>query len=448
MNNWKKIIVSVLCFTACTTNEIKKVPTNTEKIFKIENLLFFGKAIHTYNFYANNNFKTVWQDSTNRSQLISAVIDSRFDGVLPEKYPISKLLKAHRNYNYLTIEQLKNADLNFTEVYFKLAKQLTLGKINPKKLHGDWEPYQPTINYDLLLKEALAQGSVYQTIENMKPSSEMYLKYKNAFAKYVPIKNFDTLTHEGLLQKKIWVNFERSKWLQPNLGKNYVWINLPTFKLEVVENNSVIYSHNVIIGKKTRKTPILSSAFNGIIINPTWTVPPTILKNDLVPKATANLGYFASNRLTIYNKKTGKQVTPSEWSAANYQSYRYVQKTGRLNALGQIKFDFPNKHMVYLHDTNNRTQFNDSNRALSSGCVRVHDPFRLAESIFKIEEKNITKADIDTLALKEKTKKINLNKKVNVHQVYFTAVITDSGKIQILNDVYSLDNVLYKKLIQ
>lgn len=446
--NWKKIIVSVLCFTACTTNELKKVPTNAEKVFKIENILFFGKNNHTFDFYANNNFKTVWQDSTNRSQLISAIIDSRYDGVLPEKYPLTKLIKAHRHYNTLTIEQLKNADLNFTEVYFKLAKQLSLGKVNPKKLYGDWEPFQPTINYDSLLKKALAEGTIYETIENMKPTSEMYLKYKSAFAKYVPIKNFDTLTTEGLLQKKIWVNFERTKWLQPNLGTNYVWINLPTYKLELIENNTIIDTHNVIIGKKTRKTPILSSAFNGIIINPKWTVPPTILKNDLVPKATANLGYFASNRLTIYNKKTGKQVSPSNWNPENYQSYRYVQQTGKLNSLGQIKFNFPNKHMVYLHDTNNRTLFNQSNRALSSGCVRVQDPFRLAESIFKIEEKNITKAEMDTLALAEKTKQINLNKKVNVHQVYFTAVVTDSNKIQILNDVYSLDNVLYKKLIQ
>ena len=204
----------------------------------------------------------------------------------------------------------------------------------------------------------------------------------------------------------------------------------------------------MIIGKKERRTPVLSSAFNGIIVNPKWTVPPTILKNDVVPKATANRGYFASNRLTIFDKKSGKQVSAENWNPANYSGYRYVQQTGKLNSLGLIKFDFPNKHMVYLHDTNNRSRFVENNRALSSGCVRVEDPFDLAKAIFQIEGVNVERADLDTLVAREKTKNIKLNKKVNVHQVYFTAVIDKTGSIKILNDVYSLDNILYKRLIQ
>ncbi|MEG1375806.1 MAG: L,D-transpeptidase family protein, partial [Myroides sp.] len=319
---------------------------------------------------------------------------------------------------------------------------------NPKKMYGDWEPYIPENDYSALLNKSLADQKVYDALEDIKPKSELYKKYKKAFAKYVPITSKDTLSAEGLLRKKVWVNFERTKWLEPDLGENYVWINLPQYDLQVVENGSITDSYKVIIGKKERKTPILSSSFNGIIVNPKWTVPPTILKNDLVPKASANRGYFASNRLTIFDKKSGKQVSPDNWNPANYGSYRYVQQTGRLNSLGQIKFDFPNKHMVYLHDTNNRTRFVESNRALSSGCVRVEDPFRLAEKIFKIEGKNISKSEIDTLAVKEKTKNFKLNKKVNVHQVYFTAVINDAGDVKILNDVYSLDNKLYKRLIQ
>src|SRR5690606_26472153 len=257
-----------------------------------------------------------------------------------------------------------------------------------------------------------------------------------------------TVSAEGLMQKKIWVNFERTKWLQPDLGENYVWINLPEYRLQLVQNNQIVETHKVIVGKKERRTPVLSSSFSGIIINPKWTVPPTILKKDVVPKATVNRGYFESNRLTIFDIKTGKQVDPESWNPENYKAYRYVQQTGKLNSLGQIKFDFPNKHMVYLHDTNNRTRFIENNRALSSGCIRVEDPFRLAEKIFKIEGKNILKSEIDTLAVKEKTKNFKLNKKVNIHQVYFTAVINDAGDVKILNDVYSLDNKLYKRLIQ
>lgn len=446
--NIKKIIVGALFFSACTNNHSNLGLSNEEKIFRIEKTMLFGKNENVVKFYTDNDFETIWQDSLSRNELISAIIDSRYDAVLPEKYPLKKLIKAHQHYNELSIVELQKTDIDFSENFFRIAKQLATGKVNPKKLYGDWEPYLAQNDYVALLNKSLTDQKVYDVLEDVKPKSELYLKYKKAFAKYVPITSKDTLSAEGLLRKKVWVNFERTKWLEPDLGENYVWINLPQYDLQVVENGSVTDSYKVIIGKKERKTPILSSSFNGIIVNPKWTVPPTILKNDLVPKASANRGYFASNRLTIFDKKSGKQVSPDNWNPANYSSYRYVQQTGRLNSLGQIKFDFPNKHMVYLHDTNNRTRFVEKQRALSSGCVRVEDPFRLAEKIFKIEGKNISKSEIDTLAVKEKTKNFKLNKKVNVHQVYFTAVINDAGSVQILNDVYSLDNKLYKRLIQ
>lgn len=446
--NIRKIIVGALIFSACTSNNSNKNLSNAEKTVRVEKIMLFGKEENVVQFYTDNNFETTWQDSLSRNQLISAIIDSRYDGVLPEKYPLKKLIAAHFNYNVLSVAELQKADVAFSENFFRIAKQLATGKVNPKKMYGDWEPYIPENDYIALLNKSLADQKVYDVLEDIKPKNELYKKYKKAFAKYVPVISKDTLSAEGLLRKKVWVNFERTKWLEPDLGENYVWINLPQYDLQVIENGSITDSYKVIIGKKDRRTPILSSAFNGIIVNPKWTVPPTILKNDVVPKASANRGYFASNRLTIFDKKSGKQVSAENWNPANYSSYRYVQQTGRLNSLGQIKFDFPNKHMVYLHDTNNRTRFVESNRALSSGCVRVEDPFRLAEKIFQIEGKNISKSEIDTLAVKEKTKNFKLNKKVNVHQVYFTAIINDAGDVKILNDVYSLDNKLYKRLIQ
>lgn len=447
--NWKKIVVGLLLFSACSEPETVKVSlSNAEKKFLIEKPLLFGKNEQITTFYANTDFETVWQDSLNRNELISAIIDSRYDGVLPESYPLAKLIKAHWDYQNLSIPELKKADIDFSENFFKIANQLASGKVNPKKLYGDWEPYIQEFDYVSLLEKSLVEKNIHKTLEDIKPKSELYLKYKKAFAKYVPIISKDTVSAEGLMQKKIWVNFERTKWLQPDLGENYVWINLPEYRLQLVQNNQIVETHKVIVGKKERRTPVLSSSFSGIIINPKWTVPPTILKKDLVPKATANRGYFESNRLTIYDKKTGKQIDPENWNPENYGAYRYVQQTGRLNSLGQIKFDFPNKHMVYLHDTNNRAMFGVANRALSSGCVRVENPFGLAETIFKLEGKNILRSEMDTLAHYEKTKNFKLNQKVNVHQVYFTAVIDSTGYVKILNDIYALDNRLYKRLIQ
>ncbi|HUH25726.1 MAG TPA: L,D-transpeptidase family protein [Flavobacterium sp.] len=446
--NWKKVVALLLVLSACNKPEPKAYISNSEKVFRIDKSQLFGTKQNVVTFYEENHFTTVWQDSTNRSELISAIIDSRYDGVLPEKYALGKLIYAHQHYNDLRTDELTKSDLLFTENFFKIANQLSSGKVNPKKLYGDWEPYIPEIDFFDLLQTTLKNQSIYESLENIKPKGALYAKYKKVFKKYVPITSTGTLSTYGLMRKKVWVNLERAKWLQPDLGENYVWINLPEYRLELIGNGKVVERHKVIIGKKERKTPILSSSFSGIIFNPKWTVPPTILKNDVVPKASANRGYFASNRLTIFDRKTGKQVSPENWNPTNYSSYRYVQQTGKLNSLGQIKFDFPNTHMVYLHDTNNRTRFIENNRALSSGCVRVEHPFDLAESIFKIEGVAIPRNEIDTLVHREKTKNIKLNKKVNVHQVYFTAVIDSTGNIQLYNDVYSLDNILYKRLIQ
>lgn len=446
--NWKKIVCIFLIATACQREETTVILENNEKDIRIDKseLIWAKSAIR--DFYQKHDFKTVWRDSVNRSELISAILDSRYDGVLPEKYPVRALIKAHHNYGLLTQHQLKTTDIDFTENYFRIAQQLATGKVNPKKLYGDWEPYIPEINYADLLAASIQKSGVYEGLENIKPKHELYLAYKEKFSKYVPIILKDTTTTVGYLQKKIWVNLERSKWLQPDLGKQYVWINLPEYQLKVVSDGRIVEKHKVIIGKTERRTPVLSSSFSGIIINPKWTVPPTILKNDVVPKASSNRGYFESNRLTIFDKKSGKAVSPENWNPDNYNGYRYVQQTGKLNSLGLIKFDFPNKHMVYLHDTNNRSKFVESNRALSSGCVRVQNPFKLAETLFQYEGIDMSRSEIDTLVVKEKTKNIKLNKKVNVHQVYFTAIIDSTNNVKLLPDVYNLDNMLYKRLTQ
>lgn len=447
--SWKKIAVATLVlFAACNKPEPTVYKSNTEKDFRIEKTLLFGVNEDVLAFYEDKQFAVVWKDRLNRSALISAIIDSQYDGVLAEKYPLKELISAHFSYEMLNATQVKKADLAFTSNFFRIAQQLSHGKVNPKKMYGDWEPYLADIDYQKVLENALGEKKIYNALDELKPKSTLYAAYKKAFEKYVPVVSKDTTSEEGLLRKKIWVNLERSKWLPNDLGKQYVWINLPEYRLQVFQNNEIVAQHKVIIGKKERRTPRLSSSFNGIIINPTWTIPPTILKNDVVPKASANRGYFASNRLTIFDRKSGKKVAPENWIPENFKGYRYVQDPGKLNSLGQIKFDFPNGHMVYLHDTNHRSLFGQTVRALSSGCVRVEHPFDLAETIFKMEDIAVSRVEIDTLIAREKTKRIKLDQNVNVHQVYFTAVINADGSVKLLNDVYALDNSLYRRLVR
>lgn len=449
MKNWGKIVFVLLVLIGCNRAvlPIERLK-NAEKNIRMQQVDLFGQNKDVQNFYIKNKRIVVWKDSLHRAELISAIIDSQYDGVLLENYPLGKLIFAHQHYEQLRTFELIRADLGFSEAFFKIAHQLAYGKVNPKIIHRDWEPFLPAIKpLEVLLNQALGADNVYGTLENLKPKNIHYYQYKKAFEPFVPVVFKDTLTAEGKLLQKIWVNLERSKWLPDDLGEHYVWVNLPEFQLYFVKNGSLSTTHKVIVGKSDRRTPVLSSSFNGIIFNPRWTVPPTILKEDIVPKATNDRSYFETNRLAIFHKETGKLIAPEDWIPENYTSYRYVQKTGRLNSLGQVKFDFPNDHMVYLHDTNNRLMFNYKNRALSSGCIRVEHPFDLAEAILEIEKIDVQRSEIDTLVQRETTKSFKLKQKVNVHQVYFTAVIDTVGNIKLYDDIYSLDEVLYRELI-
>lgn len=241
------------------------------------------------------------------------------------------------------------------------------------------------------------------------------------------------------------VNLERWKWFPEDFGENYIFINIPQYKLYFIFDNDTLETKRIVVGKPSRKTPILTSKINNLVFNPTWTVPPTILKEDLVPSATKNLNYFTRNRITIFNNNKDT-VKPKDWDAKNYKKYRYVQKPGYNNSLGLVKFNFPNKYMVYLHDTNHREYFSRSYRALSSGCVRIEEPLPFAKTVLMKDNEELWKeSEIDTIIQKKKTKVVPVKINVKVFQLYYTAWV-EKKQILFCPDVYKLDDELYEKL--
>jgi murein L,D-transpeptidase YcbB/YkuD len=236
---------------------------------------------------------------------------------------------------------------------------------------------------------------------------------------------------------------ERWRWYPREFEDDYFIINIPDYTLRVVKNDDTIRTHKVIIGRPSRKTPVLSSKLTHLIFNPTWTVPPTILKNDVVPAAARNRNYFSSKNITIYDANN-RVVSPWNWNASRSRSYRYVQSPGATNSLGLVKFMFPNRFTVYLHDTNTRGFFEKDIRALSSGCIRVQDPFELTAYLLDDPEKwNLEK--IDSAINTGKTSQVQIKKEVYIHIFYWTAW-SENGILQFRDDLYSLDMDLYKKL--
>ena len=245
-------------------------------------------------------------------------------------------------------------------------------------------------------------------------------------------------------REQIIANLERWKWFPSDFGEDYLLVNLPEFKLSYIVNKDTINTERIIIGKASRKTPILSSKLTNFVFNPTWTVPPTILKEDLTPAASKNRSYFEKNRITIYNNK-GEVISADDWSPEKARSYRYVQRPGNDNSLGLVKFNFSNRHSVYLHDTNNRGYFTKENRALSSGCVRVENPLRLAKIIMKKENDEWSLEKIDEIIAKKNSKLIPIKSDVKVHLLYWTNTL-EKRELQFFDDCYNLDHELFNKL--
>ncbi|SDS07104.1 L,D-transpeptidase family protein [Gramella sp. MAR_2010_147] len=257
------------------------------------------------------------------------------------------------------------------------------------------------------------------------------------------IKNLNYTEEDRLHQ--ILVNMERWRWYPRDLGEHYIIINIPNYELSVVKNGDTIRTHKTMVGTEVRKTPVFSDKVRYIIYNPTWTIPPTIKKNDVIPGAKRDIGYFQKKNIKIYDSE-GTAIDPStvDWNSSKARSYTYRQPAGPSNPLGIVKIIYPNEYMIYLHDTPSRNLFENNARAQSSGCVRVQDALGLAKYLLNDREK-YDDNKIEAILKSGKTTEIPVKQPVNVHHFYWTAY-QKKDTIKFIDDIYDLDNKVWDLL--
>ncbi|MGA8855203.1 MAG: L,D-transpeptidase family protein [Christiangramia sp.] len=242
---------------------------------------------------------------------------------------------------------------------------------------------------------------------------------------------------------QILVNLERWRWYPRDLGDHYIIINIPNYKLSVIKNGDTISSHKTMVGTQVRKTPVFSDEIGYIIYNPTWTIPPTIKKNDVIPGASRDINYLKKKNIKIYDG-SGSIVDPSEvdWGSSKAKSYTYRQPAGASNPLGVVKIIYPNEYMIYLHDTPSKSLFENNARAQSSGCVRVQNALELAEYLLS-DQKKYDRDKIDEILKSGKTTQIAVTQKVRVHHFYWTAY-QKKDTTKFIDDIYNLDQKLWE----
>lgn len=242
-------------------------------------------------------------------------------------------------------------------------------------------------------------------------------------------------------------NMERWRWEPDDYGKFEVEVNIPEFRLWIKQDGAVQYTTRVVVGRPENQTPVFNDEIEHIVVNPYWNVPPSIAVKEIKPHLIANPGYLASQNMEMLYG--GKVVNASaiDWSQANINQFQIRQKPGGGNALGQIKFLFPNEHDVYLHDTPSKSLFARSYRAYSHGCVRVENPMDFAGALLELEPK-ITLASIESLVGGDKERWLNLSQKIPVHISYFTLRVDEDGSIRSYGDVYGANKKLIELLNQ
>ena len=246
----------------------------------------------------------------------------------------------------------------------------------------------------------------------------------------------------------ITANMERIRWLPRQFEAQYVLVNIPLMELYYRKGTENAFNMRVVVGKPSRQTPALNANMANVVFSPPWGVPPTILKNDVLPGLTKRGGsYLAKKGLKAYDHK-GKQVNASAINSKNYRSYTFRQPPGARNALGEVKFNLPNKWDIYLHDTPHREDFPKRYRAKSSGCVRVERPKDFAEFILaELEGRNFTPEIIDSIIETRHTRYEQLSKKIPVHIIYLTAFEDSSNQhLRLLGDIYHRDAKLIAAL--
>lgn len=304
--------------------------------------------------------------------------------------------------------------------------------------------YQEKINVASLQKKLSAGQSIRSILEFYAPKTP---QFKALIQKYTAF----TMHENNVTQRQlniIRLNIERTKLMKSEIGTHYALINIPEFRVRLIEDKNVVMNFEVVVGQSTMQTPIFSERMKYVEINPQWNVPDSIMRKEYISKIVKNPNWVKDKGYELHKESYDLRtpvVDPSsvDWSLypedeKGYIPYKLVQVPSKRNGLGRVKFIFPNRHAVYMHDTQMKSLFKRKRRAYSHGCIRLSKPTLLLNHITtNYSEKDMPSVQnwYDSL----KTRHLQLNKSLHVHTVYFTAYVDKTGILKLYPDVYGFD---------
>lgn len=338
--------------------------------------------------------------------------------------------------------------------YRKISEQGGWGTIEPSGVikPGGEDTRIPAIRKRLMITGELSDDSNMESILYDEALESDITKFQDRNA----------LTADGIIGKGTFqtlnisvedkidilrVNLERNRWIMANLTEHLIIVNIAAFKAYYMRNYEVVFSTKVQVGKTYHKTPVFKERLRYIEFNPTWTVPVSIIRNSTIPKMKEDPNYLDEHHFELIdasgNIVPNSSIDYENLSASNFR-YTVRQKPGPWNALGEVKFIFPNKHSVYLHDTPSKSLFNSEERAFSHGCIRTQNPLDLAAVL--LEGSEWTKEKIDATIASRKVTRAFPEKQIDVLLLYWTAGYYKGDGIGFFKDIYDRDKKVLEQL--
>jgi murein L,D-transpeptidase YcbB/YkuD len=456
-------------------------------------------------FYERRGYAPAWI-GTQADALLGTLSRATEDGLNPEEYHAAGLRQLAAQAR--SPAELSELDLLLTDAFLRYAAHVQSGRVDPRDLYSDCQASPPATDLPAVLESALGAGNLQQVLADLPPPHEDYRRLRAALARYrqvaarggwvdvpdgptlragdqgervaalrarllqaaeadaaAPVPQGPDLLDEPFVAalrafqerhglepdgvagpatlgalaepaaahvRQIEINLERWRWLPRDLGgkgERYVLVNIAGFRLDAVEDGRTALDMKIIVGKPYTRTPMFTGAMTRVVLNPYWYVPNSIATKEIAPRLRRDPDYL---------RREGFEVIPGKGFALR-------QRPGPKNALGRVKFLFPNRFNVYLHDTPSRSLFDRTVRTFSHGCIRIEKPVEMAEWVLR-PLPEWTPAAIQGAIAAGRERNVVLPRPIPVHVTYWTAWIDAAGTLQIRHDVYGRDEPLDQAL--
>ncbi len=401
-------------------------------------------------FYRSRNYRHAWSNSyglTESGWIVLGKLKLVYEhGLDPADFPLPK----HTGTKPTHLDDIR---ISFSLIRY--AEQVQAGRLSPNMIVAevDLKPVHPDLL--ALLNSVVKSKDPSELMEKLPPKHKQYKLLKKKLAAVRENQHLLVRTSASMgghlllaaknkldaLQSRLIANMERWRWLPRELGNRHIWINLPTYKVEIINNGKPEFVTRGIIGRKDAPTPLITSKIKNIIVNPFWHLPASVVARDILPKLGSDPVAYLKSRSIKVLRRGGRIVDPAgiDWAKiTNPRTYRFRQSPGPKNALGRMKILFPNSHAIYLHDTNEPELFSSKQRALSHGCVRLSDPVEFADAIAGYD--NHLESQMPGTLIGKRERWLKYKAHMPVHLVYFTAQIDRTGKLVTYPDIYHYDD--------